>query len=263
MPSRRCLVLGAFLTASACGGGPTPAPQAPAPPAGTDTQLSTVLAAYRRAAGGEALDRIQRLRATGVSYTAGTKSNQRIVLQFSAPGKFRQYEAPVDEQSRQVVMVVGLDGTDGWRLGNTQLGGDGQSADPAVRARAETLASRPNNINALSGILPVLLRSDPVVTMTATPPAIAVSTKDGAAGRLIFDSATGLPRAFIAPYQRHIRPEGGEYTLTFSDFRVVDGVKLPFQITRTSDASPETRWAFRAYEINPEFPADTFVKPKK
>jgi hypothetical protein len=232
-----------------------------------------MLAAYRHAAGGDALDRIERLRATGVSYTGGTPSNQRIVLQFSPPGKFRQYEAPVDEKSRQVVMVVGLDGAAGWRMGNTRLGGDGQSKDPKVRARAETLAARQNYINALAGILPLLLRSDPVVTMTALPPAndgvdrgapaIAVSTADGAAGRLIFDPATALPRKFIAQYQRHIRPAGGEYTMAFSDFRVVDGVKLPFQIVRTSGASPETRWALSAFEINPVFPADTFVKPLK
>ena len=268
---RRFAVLAALLGVIACGGAADPPPPAVGSRAG-DT-VTAVLAAYRVAAGGDALDRVRRLRATGVSYTGAAKSNQRLVLETAAPGQFRQYEAPVDDRSRQVVMVVGLDGAAGWRMGNTRLGGDGLSPDPVIRARAETLAARQNYLNALSGILPLLLQADPAVTMTMAAStgngrereahAVAISTADGAAGRLLFDRATSLPWKFIAPYQRHIRPAGGEYTLTFSDFRVVEGVTLPFQITRTSDTTPEARWSFSAYAINPDFPADTFKKPAK
>jgi hypothetical protein len=238
-----------------------------------EADAATVLAAYRQAAGGDALDRVRRLRATGVTYTTTTPSNQRLVLQVSVPGRFKQYEAPVDEKSQQTVMVVVLDGDSGWRMGNTRLGGRGQSADPAVRDRAITLAARQNYINTVSGILPLLLQADPAITITAAPaatsgpgrgaPALTITSVDGATGRLVFDPVTALPSTFTAPYRRDIRPDGGDYTLTFSDFRVVDGIKVPFQITRTSGAAPETRWSFNAIAINPEFDAKTFERPAR
>lgn len=266
-------MLAALAGLAACGGAPdTPGANATAAvPAQGDSALATTLAAYRRAAGGDRVDLVQRLRATGVSFTEGDQSNRRLVLQAAPPGQFRQYEAPIDERSPQAVTAIGLDRAMGWRMGTTQLAGDGLSADRAVRERAFTLAARQNYINALSGMVPLLLRLDPVITMTSLPPAtqgadrgapaIAISTADGPAGRLVFDRVTSLPLKFIAPYQRHIRAQGGEYTLVFSDFREVDGVKLPFRITRSSEAGRDTQWSFSAFVINPNFAPGTFAEP--
>ncbi len=275
MLTRGSLLVAALAGVIACGGATDPAGAgAPAPvPGQGDHALATTLAAYRRAAGGDRVDLVRRLRATGVSFTQGDQSNRRLVLQAAPPGQFRQYEAPIDERSPQAITGIGLNGAVGWRMGTTQLAGDGLSADPAVRERAFTLAARQNYINALAGMLPLLLRTDPAVTMTPLPPAtegadrgapaIAIATADGPAGRLIFDPVTSLPAKFIAPYQRHIRAQGGEYTLVFSDFRAVDGVTLPFRITRSSDAGRETQWSFSAFVINPTFAPGTFAPPSR
>jgi hypothetical protein len=275
MLTRGSLLVAALAAVTACGGATDPAgagASAPVPGQGDDA-LATTLAAYRRAAGGDRVDLVQRLRATGVSFTEGDQSNRRLVLQAAPPGQFRQYEAPIDERSPQAITGIGLDGAVGWRMGTTQLAGDGLSADPAVRERAFTLAARQNCINALAGMLPLLLRTDPAISMTSLPPAtqgadrgapaIAITTADGPAGRLIFDPVTSLPAKFIAPYQRHIRAQGGEYTLVFSDFRAVDGVILPFRITRSGDAGRETQWSFSAFVINPNFAPGTFAPPSR
>lgn len=275
MLTRGSLLVAALAGLASCAGGTDTAgasATAPVPGRGGDA-LAATLAAYQRAAGGDRVNLVQRLRATGVSFTEGDLSNRRLVLQAAPPGRFRQYEAPIDERSPQAVTGIGLDGAVGWRMGTTQLAGDGLSADPAVRERAFTLAARQNYINALAGMLPVLLRTDPAITMTSLPPAtegadrgapaIAIATADGPAGRLIFDPVTSLPAKFIAPYQRHIRAQGGEYTLVFSDFRAVDGVKLPFRITRSSDGGRTTQWSFSAFVINPNFAPGTFAPPPR
>lgn len=274
MVSRGSLVLAALVGVAACTGG-TPdtnaTPAAASAPA--DDALSAVLAAYQRAAGGAAVARVQGLRATGITYTDADRSNQRLVIQAATAGRFRLYESPVDGAGRQTVTMIGLDGANGWRAGNTVLAGDAQSGDPAVRERAITRAARQNYINAVSGMLPLLLRTDGRITLALAPPAadgpdrgapvIAISSADGPAGRLVFDPGTSLPAKLIAPYQRDIRKQGGEYTLTFSDFRPVDGVKVPFRVTRSSDTGQKTHWSFRAYVVNPDFAPGTFAQPRR
>lgn len=274
MVCRGSLVLAALVGVAACTGG-TPdtnaTPAAASAPA--DDALSAVLAAYQRAAGGAAVARVQGLRATGITYTDADRSNQRLVIQAATAGRFRLYESPVDGAGRQTVTMIGLDGANGWRAGNTVLAGDAQSGDPAVRERAITRAARQNYINAVSGMLPLLLRTDGRITLALAPPAadgpdrgapvIAISSADGPAGRLVFDPGTSLPAKLIAPYQRDIRKQGGEYTLTFSDFRAVDGVKVPFRVTRSSDTGQKTHWSFRAYVVNPDFAPGTFTQPRR
>jgi hypothetical protein len=277
----------ATLAISGCGGSPdtagasTPAPTAAATPAAgttgptatapqSDEALTTLLAAYRKAAGGDALDRIKSFRATGVTFSVMDKSNRRLVVQAEAIGKFRQYEAPINSDSRPQVSVIGLDGTAGWRRGNTLLAGDGLSRDPKVREKAITQASRQNYVNAVAGLFPLLLKGDPTITMQSLgpvtdgpdrgAPAVSISTPDGLAGRLIFDPATSLPMKFIAPYQKHIRKQGGEYAIVFSDFRVVDGIRVPFRVARTDELDRQIRWSFSGIEWNPTFDPKAFTK---
>lgn len=257
---------------------PPEAPATVSPPetaavATVDAGAEALLLAYRAAAGPVALDQLQTIRATGVAYLESDKSNRRLVIEAAVPGMFRQYEAPVDAQSRQLLSIVGLKGSDGWRVGTAQLAGDGMARDPEVRQRAVTLAARQNYINAVGGISPWLLRADPAITLTAPPPAtegpdrglafVQVTTEDGATGRVYFDPTSALPTRWVAPYQTHIRKQGGEYIMTFSDYRSVGGLRLPFQMVRQDESQRETRWSFSAYTLNPDFGPAEFDRPAR
>ncbi|NQW04264.1 MAG: hypothetical protein HQ485_09570 [Acidobacteria bacterium] len=239
--------------------------------ASVDSGAEAILLAYRQAAGLTALDNLTSLRAAGVTFTAGDRSNRRLVIQTKLPGKFRQYEAPVDAASRQLLSIIGLNGPDGWRAGNGRLAGDGLSPDRAVRERAITQAARQNYINALAGMVPWILRGDPSLTFAAVEPAsqasdlglsvVLISSQDGPAGRLFFDPATSLPTKFVAPYQTHIRKQGGEYTLHLSDFREVEGLRVPFAMNRDDEAERSTRWSFSTYTLTPAIAPTDFAPP--
>ena len=80
---------------------------------------------------------------------------------------------------------------------------------------------------------------------------VLVSGQDGPAGRLFFAPATALPTEFVAPYQTHIRKQGGEYTLHLTDFREVEGLRVPFAMNRDDEAERSTRWSFSTYTLTP------------
>lgn len=270
-----CLVV---LTLAGCAESPTPPPAAstPAAPAVADVS-GTVWDRYTRAAGGDALLAITGLRVIGVSADPTLGSNRRLTVEVAPPAKYRQREASGQADPRQLRTLIGYDGTVGWWAGNTVLAGDGLSPDPAVRQWAFTAAGRQNFINHMAGILPLWLR-DADVTFTELgalqdgpdrgAEALALSVAGTPVGRLVFDPDTHLPRRFIAAYQRHIRPGGGEYMVEFADYRDVGaGVLMPFRISRElkgegEDPSTWVQWLISAYHVNPAFDPGTFLPPR-
>ncbi len=259
-------------------GAPTPTPgQAPE----TTAHASTgVLDAYRQAAGGAALDAITSLRATGISVDPALGGNRQLIIEVARPHLYRHRESPVEGTAGpQVRTVVGYDGTLGWRAGNTILAGDGISTDPDVRQAAVTAAARQNYLNTLAGMLPLWLL-DSGITLTPIGPVqdgedrgalvFTLHDADTPIGRLLLDADTHLPRRLIVPYHRHIRPEGGEYAVTFHDYKAVSGgALLPHRITReqpgaTADSpASSVQWVIRTYEINPELDAALFAPPAR
>lgn len=251
---------------------PTPTP-ASSTEAGGD-----VWQAYIAAAGGDALLAIRGLRAVGVSVDPQLGDNRRLTIEAQAPSHYRQREAPSDTATRPVRTLVGFNGAVGWWAGNTVLGGDAQSDDANVRQRAYTAAGRQNFINTMAGMLPIWLRDagltlTPLGAMADGPDrgalAIALSVDGAPAGRLVFDPDTHLPRRLSVPYQRHIRPDGGEYSLEYADYRDAgNGARLPYRIARTTTSQSTGRtttvqWIFSAYTLNPEFPTSTFKPPTR
>lgn len=254
-------------------------PQTPDPsdtPAGAQVDA---LQAYRVAAGGPALDAITSLRATGISIDTALGGNRNLVIEMARPTRYRQRESPLDQTGAPVRTMVGYDGTLGWRAGNTVLGGDGLSPDREVRQAAVTAAARQNYLNTLAGMLPLWL---PDSGITLTPiglvqdgedrGALAFTLHDGDTpmGRLLLDADTHLPRRLIVPYHRHIRPEGGEYSISFHDYKVVEGgALLPHRMERTQPGatadSPTSsvQWVIRSYEINLTLDAAIFAPPER
>jgi hypothetical protein len=88
--------------------------------------------------------------------------------------------------------------------------------------------------------------------LEATPP------EGGEPDKLFFDATSGLPVQIIS---QHHTPEGvSEFREQFSDYRVVDGVKLPFTISQeSSDSSFTVRISEVRHDI--EFEDSEFAKP--
>jgi hypothetical protein len=272
MRLRSLLVLTGLLTLNACG---TPSSTPVPPPATAVTAGTDVWAAYRRAAGGDALTRIRTIRATGFAVDPTEKGNRRLVIEAGAPARYRQRETPTSARGSNIRTLVGFDGTTGWWAGNTILGGEAMSEDAALRQRAITAAGQQAYINVMSGLMPLWLQ-DAGLTFTTigTIPdgedrgdtAVTIAADGTAVGRLVLDADTHLPRRIVVPYLRSIRPEGGEYTMSFDEYRDVgDGVLLPHRISRTKSAVSKLliNWVIRSYQINPELPATTFDPPKR
>lgn len=219
-----------------------------------------------------ALAQVRGLRATGIVVDPTDGANRRLVIEAAAPALYRQRETSAATRGPGIRQLIGYNGTVGWRAGNTQLAGDGLSDDASVRERTITAASRQNYINFVAGVMPSWLREAGLtLTDIGTLPdgedrgstAVTISQEGTELGRLVSDATTHLPRRLVVPYLRSIRPEGGEYRISFSDYRDVgQGVQLPHVISR-EQGGMTVQWIISAYQINPVFPAGTFDPPDK
>ena len=50
------------------------------------------------------------------------------------------------------------------------------------------------------------------------------------------------------------------FDMTFFDHREVDGIRLPYVITRGADGQTTERWTISRYRVNPSFSAETFAR---
>ena len=50
------------------------------------------------------------------------------------------------------------------------------------------------------------------------------------------------------------------FDMTFSDHREVNGIRLPYVITRGTNGQTRERWAISRYRVNPPFGAETFAR---
>lgn len=267
------ILIAIVVALSGCGPAPVPGDNAPAAAA-----PDAVWERYQRAAGGDAVLKVQGIRAMGISVDPSIDGNRRLTLELARPSGYRQRELPHPTQGEPVRTLIGYNGTVGWWAGNTILAGDGLSADPAVRQAALTAAGRQNFINNVAGIVPLWLENagievTPIGVVQDGPDrgswAVALTAGGEPVGRLIFDATTHFPRRLVVPYQRHIRRDGGEYSMVYADYKDAgDGVMLPYRISREAPAATPsgitvTNWILSAYQINPVFVANTFDPPGK
>lgn len=112
---------------------------------------------------------------------------------------------------------------------------------------------------------------------------IEITPPDGAPMRLFIDQETHLPLMITwqGPQPRMMVRRGGgppdrermareaaeagpppqvTFEMRLSDYRVVNGVKLPHLITRAVNSQANEEWTITSYQVNPSFKPNTFTK---
>ena len=164
----------------------------------------------------------------------GMKRKQQS--RWVAPGFFRQ-----DQSLPFGTVTAYSDGKTGWLSFPTV-----RPMDPAVLKQAQGEIFR----------VPVtLILSDRDASRTvsaAGPKSVEISTADGQSVRVEFDDATGLP---IRQFYKEAAM--GEVKETFSDWREVDGIKLPFKILMEQNEQKVGEVAISEIKLN------TGIKPEE
>jgi hypothetical protein len=181
--------------------------------------------------------------------------------------------------------------------GGADQGRGGQGIDPE-RLKELQLRNRRTEVARL--LLAILLTTDSPVAWIGTAQSpegtadvLEVKSADGAATRLFLESATHMPlmMTWSTGGQRNARGgargdapqagagQGGPATDTIqgrrgrgfggapatlemhlSEYKVVNGLKLPHLITRGTNGETAEEWAIKSYRINPSFKGNTFTK---
>jgi hypothetical protein len=215
---------------------PEPKPEAPPPDAASLAKGKELLQRVQQALGGaDKLAAVKDLQfhANLEVFTPGASMKVKQTNSFVAPWTLRQdNELPFLKQS------VYSDGTSGWLAGMQGV----QNLTPPVLKQIRGEAFRQ---------LPALVMSDRDANRTvnyAGDGVIEISTKDGESVRLSVDEKTGIP-AKVA-YQQSPAEGGSAVEEVFSDWRDVDGIRLPFQWTVMQGGKKFAGVTVQDYKIN-------------
>ena len=124
-----------------------------------------------------------------------------------------------------------------WNGGGQRGGRGGQGGQGGFRGRGDGAAQggAPQGAPQSGG-------AEPAAPAQAPQAGAAVDAAQGRRGR----GAGGAPPATL---EMHL-----------SDYKVVNGVKLPHLITRGTNGQTAEEWAIKSYRINPNFKGNTFTK---
>jgi hypothetical protein len=176
-------------------------------------------------------------------FTPGASMKVKQTDSFIAPSTVRQdNELPFMKQS------VYSDGTSGWLSGMQGV----QNLPPAVLKQIHGEAFRQITSLALSD-------RDPNRTVNQPSDGVLeISAKDGESVRITVDEKTGLPAKLA--YQQTAAEGGSAVEETFSDWREVGGIQLPFQWSITQGGKKFAGVTVQDYEINSGLTAETLGK---
>jgi zinc protease len=176
-------------------------------------------------------------------FTPGASMKVKQTDSFIAPSTVRQdNELPFMKQS------VYSDGTSGWLSGMQGV----QNLPPAVLKQIHGEAFRQITSLALSD-------RDPNRTVNQPSDGVLeISAKDGESVRITVDEKTGLPAKLA--YQQTAAEGGSAVEETFSDWREVGGIQLPFQWSITQGGKKFAGVTVQDYKINSGLTAETLGK---
>ncbi len=225
---------------------PEPKPEAPPPDAASLAKGKELLQRVQQALGGaDKLAAVKDLvfHADLEVFTPGASMKVKQTNSFIAPSTLRQdNELPFLKQS------VYSDGTSGW-LASMQ-GVQTLTAPVLKQIRGEAFRQ-------LAG----LAMSDRDANRTvnyAGDGVIEISSKDGESVRLTVDEKTGVPAQLA--YQQSASEGGSAVEQLFSDWRDVNGIRLPFQWTVMQGGKKFAGVTVHDYQINSGLTQETLGK---
>ena len=263
-------------------------------------KAATVLAEARQALGGEEkLRSVKTLQAAGdIRRSMGDMQLEgELELLLEAPDKLRRNESIATPGGGTMVRTEVLNGTEVWD-DSSQRGGMGGHVmimrGPGGREVTEEqmmdMRRRTRRADLTRFMLAWLLTTDATVTHAGVAEApdgkadvLAVKPAEGPAMRLFIDQETRIPLMLTwqGPQPRiMVRRPGGPppspdditrqgasdgppqatFELRFEDYRTVDGILLPHQISRGVSGSVNEEWTVKSYKVNASFKNNTFTK---
>jgi hypothetical protein len=210
-----------------------------------------IIGRYQRAVGGRsAWEKLKSRSSMGIVDVPAMNLSGTVVIHEKAPDKILTIIIISGSAFRQ-----GFDGHAGWTH-DLQEGLREQTGPELAEAKRQADFYSPFNFHRHYPKL--VSRGSEIVggrdlyLLEATPP------EGGPPDKLYFDPHSGLLVRFVS---QHHSPEGSsEFREDFSDYRVVDGIKLPFTISEESAASS---FIVRIGEVrhNIQFEDSEFAKP--
>jgi zinc protease len=225
---------------------PEPKPEAPPPDPASLEKGKALLGRVQQALGGAdklAAVKDLLLHANLEVFTPGASMKVKQTNSFVAPWTVRQdNELPFLKQS------VYSDGTSGWLAGMQGV----QNLTPPVLKQIRGEAFRQ---------IPGLAMSDRDPNRTvnyAGDGVIEISTKEGESVRLSVDEKTGIP--VKVAYQQSAAEGGAAVEEVYSDWRDVDGIRLPYQWTVMQGGKKFAGVTVQDYKINSGLTAAALAK---
>jgi hypothetical protein len=261
---------------------------------------SVLADARKALGGDEKLRSIKTLQASGdVRRSMGDMQLEgELELLLQVPDKLRRNESIETPGGGTMVRTEVLNGTEVWDDSSRRggMGGHvmimrGPGGSEMSEEQMKEVRRRARRADLARHMLAWLLTTDAAVTHAGVAEApdgkadvLEVRPADGPAMRLFIDQKTRLPLMLTwqGPQPRIMvrrpggtpaspddvtRPPGSDgpppqaaFELRFEDYREVDGVLLPHQISRGVNGSVNEEWTIKSYKVNASFKDDTFTK---
>lgn len=256
--------------------------------------------ARRALGGEENLRAVRTLHASGdVRRSMGDMQiDGELEVFIEAPDKMRRDETMTGPAGGSVVRTEVLNGSDAWEdtsrrggMGGHMVMFRGPGGREMTEEELKEMRLRQRRIDLSRYMLAWLLATDGDVTHVGIAEApdgsadvLEVKPAEGPPSRLFIDRKTRLPLMITwrGPQRRMMmrRGPGGPpnpeqaareaeaegppaevtYELRFDDYRAVNGIQLPHQISRAAGGTVNEEWTVKNYKVNSSFKSNTFTK---
>jgi hypothetical protein len=235
-----------------------------------NADAAALLAAYRKASGWGRPKSIHTIVAEGEITRQFPTLKSPLLFRFGSPQKLQSLSLTDAANALGPASITTVFGRSAWIRG-ARLAAQRPLTSSAVSAtEANALQVRRTMLEIVLGIAPAWLIEGGAVTVKPAPAervgnrrqvAAEVSDERGPFGTLLFWEDSGLPARFRLRFMTAIGPpQEAVRTTTFENYRPVDGLAVPFLISRGEGRTQAIMTIWR-YMLNKPIPDELFRQP--